>query len=92
MTTPRYRNAPDSIGSFLLGGYGGYYGGDDPYDSYAAVPYGYGGGYGYSDGYGYSSGYCPPYGGSVAARFTAGRARDLVAFGSASHRSMVVKV
>jgi len=34
---------------------GGYYG-----DSYATVPYGYGGGYGY--GYGGGS-YCPPYGG-----------------------------
>ena len=34
---------------------GGYYG-----DSYAAAPYGYGGGYGY--GYGGGS-YCPPYGG-----------------------------
>jgi len=44
------------------GYYGGYYGGDGddgdyggyPAYSYAAVPYGYGG------GYGYRSGYCPP--------------------------------
>src|SRR5712672_2929952 len=49
------------------GYYGGYYGGDGDYGdyggyggypaySYAAVPYGYGGGY----GYGYRGGYCPP--------------------------------
>jgi hypothetical protein len=39
------------------GGYGGDYGGYGGYPSYsyAAVPYGYGG------GYGYGSGYCPPY-------------------------------
>jgi hypothetical protein len=44
------------------GGYGGYYG-SDPYYSYAAVPYGYGG------DYGYGSGNCPPYGGYPAARY-----------------------
>jgi hypothetical protein len=37
-----------------------YYGGGYYCDSYAAAPYGYGGGYGY--GYGGGS-YCPPYGG-----------------------------
>ena len=55
------------------GYYGDYYGGD-PYDSYAAVPYGYGGGYygggyGYGSSYGYGSGNCPPYGGYAATRY-----------------------
>jgi hypothetical protein len=44
------------------GYYGGYYGGDGGYPSYsyAAAPYGYGGGYGYGGSYGYGSDYCPP--------------------------------
>ena len=47
------------------GGYGGDYGGYGGYPSYsyAAVPYGYGG------GYGYGSGYCPPYGDYPARRY-----------------------